>query len=239
MGLQPQHRFTDRSHGDLAIAGAPDELDPRRAAIHPAPWTWLRQQHGAEVVVATRVGEHAGAPADAVVTTVADAPIAVHTADCAPVLLEADGAIGVVHAGWRGLAAGVIEATARVMTDLGHAPQSARLGPCIRARCYEFGADDLAEVASRYGPTVVGTTAWATPALDVAAAVRAACAWIEVPLHDVGTCTACSSTHWSHRARQEPGRQALVAWLAAPAADADADADPGAGAVTGPTSVGR
>lgn len=213
MDLQPHHLFSDAGHGDFAVTGAPEDLGARRGAIHPAPWTWLRQQHGAGVVVVTRPGEHAGVGADAAVTTVADAPIAVHTADCAPVLLTADGAVGVVHAGWRGLVAGVIEATARTMADLGHPPRAARLGPCIRARCYEFGADDLAEVASRYGPSVVGTTAWATPALDLAAAVRAACEWIEVPLHDVGTCTACSSTHWSHRAREERGRQALVAWL--------------------------
>lgn len=208
-----RHVFTDHRAGDLAVAGPDAELAVRRAAVHPGPWTWLRQQHGGDVVVVTTPGEHAGAEADAVVTTVTDAPIAVHTADCAPVLLEAEGAVGVVHAGWRGLVAGVVERTADVLADLGHPPVAARLGPCIRARCYEFGGDDLAQVASRYGPSVVATTGWGTPALDVAAAVRAACAWIDVALHDEGTCTACSPVHWSHRARAETGRQALVAWL--------------------------
>jgi len=209
------HRFTDRRAGDLAVSGPPDELAPRRAAIHPAPWTWLRQDHGARVVTVTRPGEHAGEIADAAVTTVVDAPIAVHAADCAPLLLEADGALGVVHAGWRGLVAGVVEAAARALVDLGHPPRAARLGPCIRPRCYEFGADDLAAVASRYGHAVVATTAWGTPALDLPAAVRAACARIEVPLADDGTCTACSPVHWSHRARGDASRQALVAWSAA------------------------
>jgi copper oxidase (laccase) domain-containing protein len=218
MGPRAHHVFTDQRAGDLAVSGPEVDLAARRRAIHPAPWTWLRQQHGASVVVVTRPGEHAGAEADAVVTTAVDAPIAVVTADCAPVVLDGDGAVAVVHAGWKGLVAGVLEATVQVMTDLGHPPVAAHLGPCIRARCYEFGGADLADVASRYGPSVVGTTSWGTPALDVAAAVRAACGWTDLPLTDVGTCTACSSVHWSHRARAEGGRQAAVAWLSGDAA---------------------
>ncbi|MCB0977239.1 MAG: polyphenol oxidase family protein [Acidimicrobiales bacterium] len=218
----PRHRFTDTADGDFAVSGDSDLLTERRASVHPAPWTWLRQQHGSEVVVVTHAGEHAGAEADAAVTVVPDAPIAVQTADCAPVLLEGEGAVGVVHAGWRGLVAGVIEETAQTMTDLGHPPLRARLGPCIRARCYEFGVEEMSEVASRYGPKVVSTTAWGTPALDLAAAIRAACSWLEVPLHDVATCTACSSTHWSHRARGDVARQTLVAWLSDDVADPSA-----------------
>lgn len=214
MGPQVRHVFTDRRSGDLAVTVPEPDLTERRRSLHPAPWTWLRQQHGAGVVVVTEPGEHAGAPADAAVTTVVDAPIAVVTADCAPVLLEGDGAVAVVHAGWRGLLDGVVEATVQTMVDLGCPPTAARLGPCIRARCYEFVGADLADVASRYGPKVVATTAWGTPALDVTAAVRAACSWSNLPLADAGTCTACSPAHWSHRARGDAGRQALVAWLA-------------------------
>ncbi|MBX3313620.1 MAG: polyphenol oxidase family protein [Actinobacteria bacterium] len=213
MALRVRHVFTDQRSGDLAATAPAADLEARRHALHPAPLTWLRQQHGADVVVVTRPGEHAGAAADAAVTTVADAPLAVVTADCAPVLLEGEGIVAVVHAGWKGLVAGVVEATVQTMVDLGRPPTSARLGPCIRARCYEFGGSDLAEVASRYGPSVVATTAWGTPALDVAAAVRAACSWSDLPLADAGTCTACSPVHWSYRARAEDGRQALVAWL--------------------------
>lgn len=214
MAPTPQHVFTDTGHGDFALAGDPGDLAARQAAIHPGRWTTLRQRHGADVVVVTTPGEHDGAAADAIVTACPDAPIAVRTADCAPLLLVGDGALAVVHAGWRGLVAGVIEAAAETMDRLGHPAHTATLGPCIRPRCYEFGVDELAEVASRYGPKVVATTGWGTPALDVAAAVRAACSWLEVPVRDAGTCTACSPVHWSHRARGDQGRQALVAWLA-------------------------
>lgn len=207
------HRFTDVRHGDLAVGGDPEVLTARRRAIVDAPWTWLRQVHGARVVTVTEPGEHAGTEADAAVTAVPGAVVAVHTADCAPVLLVADGAVGVVHAGWRGLAAGVIEAAAGALSDLGHPASAAVLGPCIRPRCYEFDGPELDLVAERYGPTVRARTWAGTPALDVAAGVAAACRALGLELVDAGTCTACSPVHWSYRARGDAGRQALVAWV--------------------------
>lgn len=207
------HLFTDRRHGDLAVAGEPAALAARRAHIAAGPWTWLRLVHGSRVVAVTRPGEHAGREADGAVTTEPGAPLAVQTADCAPVLLVADGGVGVAHAGWRGLFDGVIEATAEALAAQGVTPHTAILGPCIRARCYEFGADELERMSMRFGSDVATTTAWGTPALDLAAAVASACRTVGLRVDDTGTCTACSSTHWSHRARGEPQRQALVAWL--------------------------
>jgi YfiH family protein len=207
------HRFTDRRQGDLAVTGDPGPLAARRAAVAPGPWTWLHQVHGADVVVVTEPGQHAGAEADAAVSATPGAVLAVHSADCAPLLLVGAGTVGVVHAGWRGLVGGVVEAAAAAMADLGGPPVEAVLGPCIRARCYEFGPAELAAVADRYGPGVEARTAWGTPALDVGAAVAEACGRLGVPLVDQGTCTACSPRHWSHRARSDAERQALVAWL--------------------------
>ena len=203
--------FTDTSDGDLMVRTDAAVLAARRAAVVDRPWSWLRQVHGARVITVTEPGEHAGEEADAAVTAVPGAVLAVQTADCAPVLLTGPGVIGVAHAGWRGLEAGVIEATAAAMADLGGAPDHATLGPCIRARCYEFGGAELDLVAARDG--VRGTTGWGTPALDVAAGIAEACRRLHIELHDVGTCTACSPIHWSHRARAEPERQALVAWI--------------------------
>jgi YfiH family protein len=205
--------FTDTSHGDLMVRTDPAVLAARRAAIADHPWSWLRQVHGSRVVTVTEPGHHAGDEADAAVTAVPGAVIAVQTADCAPVLFTGPGVVGVAHAGWRGLEAGVLEATAAAMADLGGAPTHATLGPCIRARCYEFGGADLDLVAARYGPTVRGTTGWGTAALDVGAGIAEACHRLGVELLDLGTCTACSPIHWSHRARSEPQRQALVAWI--------------------------
>ena len=214
MAIQVAHVFTDRRHGDLAVDGAPAVLTARRAAVRATPWTWLRQVHGFHVVHAAVPGEHAGVEADAVVTATPGVALAVHSADCASVLLVGDGGIGVAHAGWRGLVAGVIEATAAALADLGTPPQRAVLGPCIRSCCYEFGGGDLDLVAAHYGADVRSTTGSGTASLDLPAAVAGACraAGIE-ELDDAGTCTACSPQHWSHRAAGDTGRQALVAWL--------------------------
>jgi YfiH family protein len=208
-----RHRFTDATLGSLAIGLPAAELEPRRRAVVDLPWTWLRQEHGPAVVVVREPGEHAGAPADAAVAVGPGAAVAVHTADCGPVLLRGEGAVGVVHAGWRGLAAGVLEATIEAMVALGAPPTDARIGPLIRARCYEFGVDELDLVAARCGPAVRATTAWGTPALDVAAGIAAVCAEAGIAVADEGTCTACSPHHFSHRARGDAGRQALVAWI--------------------------
>ena len=97
---------------------------------------------------------------------------------------------------------------------LGATDVTAWLGPCIRTRCYEFGAADLDEATDALGPSVRSTTAWGTPAFDVTAAVRASLASAGVhELCDTGVCTACSPVHFSHRARAEPGRQAALIWL--------------------------
>lgn len=241
--------FSTRSHGDLAVGGDPDVLASRRAAIIDSPWTWLRQVHGADVVITRHPGEHAGVEADAIVTTVAEAPIAVHAADCAPIALVHDaGAIAVVHAGWRGLVAGVVSTAVDALsaavgaasaTHRGLAegegsgegagsgeggdpassessprPIRAVLGACIRPADYEFGAADLDEVEAVLGPSVRGTTRSGTPALDLPAAVRAALDACGVTnLTDTGWSTAEDQRWYSHRARRESGRHALVAWI--------------------------
>ena len=205
--------WTSKASGDLAVGSDPIVLAERRRAVAPGPWTWLRQVHGAGVVTVTAPGEHAGVDADAAVTDRPGAVLAVHTADCVPVLLVGEGAIGVVHAGWRGLAAGVLDAACEAMAALGAPAVSATCGPHIRARCYEFGAADLDEVVAACGDIVRGTTAWGTPALDLTAGVQASCDRLGLELHDTGRCTACSPVHFSHRARAEAGRQALVAWI--------------------------
>lgn len=200
---------TERADGDFALGAVDDEL---RATIHPAPWTWLRQVHGATVVVAAGPGDGAGVEADAAVTATAGAPLSVLTADCAPVVLIGDRAIGVVHAGWRGVVAGVIEATAAELGSLGATPVATVLGPCIGPSSYEFGDDELALVSARYGPGVCAATGTGRPALDLPAAVAAACEAVGWPAPEAGPCTSDPAFH-SHRTRGDLGRQVTVAWI--------------------------
>jgi YfiH family protein len=208
-------RFTTRADGDLAIAGDPDELAARRAALVDLPWTWLRQVHEARVVHVDQPGDGAGEPADAAVTAASGAVLAVHTADCGPIALVADGgAVAVAHAGWKGLAEGVVGATVEQLRSVADGPVRAVVGPFIHPECYEFGAADLQRVVDRLGPEVEGRTAAGTPALDLGAGIRTALAQAGVTeVTVVGGCTACGPDAYSHRARGDVGRQAVLAWI--------------------------
>jgi len=167
----------------------------------------LRQVHGATVVTVTEPGEHAGVEADAAITRVPLAKLAVRTADCVPLVLEGDGAVAVVHAGWRGLAAGIVETTVAALGPV----QRVHIGPHIRAGCYEFGDEDLDEVAASLGDVVRGVTTWGTPALDLTAGVRSVLG--DLRIGDTGACTACGDLYYSWRARKDTARFATIAWM--------------------------
>ncbi len=221
---------SDRRHGDLRAALG-DVAAGRRRALVDLPWTTPHQVHGRSVLVLATGGSPAGGgpaggcpagrrevEADAVVTSEVGQAIAVLGADCALVgLASADGVIAVAHAGWRGLLAGVLEATVDEMRGAGAGDISAVLGPCIHPECYAFGAGDLDEVAARLGPSVRGRTSEGALALDVPAAVAAALARAGVPAPvPLAGCTGCHPGYFSHRARRDEGRHALVLYRVAP-----------------------
>jgi copper oxidase (laccase) domain-containing protein len=148
------------------------------------------------------------------VATGAGRCLAVLTADCASVALGTpEGYYGAVHAGWRGLEAGVVEEAVEVLYDLGGSQVMAGIGPCIHPCCYEFSSDDLEVLAARYGETVRSTTRDSRRALDLPAAVRGA---LEVAgatlVVDSDICTGCTPGWFSHRARGDLARQALLVW---------------------------
>jgi YfiH family protein len=208
-------RWTGCAEGDLADAtGADPAVEARRRAVLDRPWTWLRQVHGCRVVRVAQPGDGVGAEADAAVSRAPGVALAVLTADCAPVaLVSAEGVIGVAHAGWRGLLAGVVEAAVDAMRDLGASGVGAALGPCIHPECYPFGVADLDRVAARLGPGVRASTRDGRPALDLPAAVLASLDRAGAELvADAGVCTACSPDHWSWRAGRATERQATVVW---------------------------
>ncbi len=136
------------SVGDEAAAVA--ENRARFEAAVPARVTWPWLEHGAAVVCLGPDGpRHAPHPADGVWTSERGVACTVTAADCMPVLFTLrDGrAVGAAHAGWRGLAAGVLEATVQAMcAGAGATPGDvlAWLGPCIGPRRFEVGADVLA-----------------------------------------------------------------------------------------------
>jgi hypothetical protein len=152
------------------------------------------QVHGTTIAVdcAERV------EADGQVTTRPGVAAIVLTADCLPVALAGPDAIGVVHAGWRGLAAGVLEAGVAATGAV-----AAAIGPGIGPCCYEVGDDVRA---------VFGTT---ERTLDLKAIARARLRAAGVAeVHDCGLCTSCDAERFfSHRRdRGVTGRQAGLAW---------------------------
>jgi purine-nucleoside/S-methyl-5'-thioadenosine phosphorylase / adenosine deaminase len=216
-GQTARVRFTTAADGDFATGQPADVVVPRRRALVPLPWTWLHQVHGDRVVIVDEPGAQAGAHADAAVTALPGAALAIQTADCAPVALVADeGLVAAVHVGWRGLTAGVVEAAADAVRRTGGSRLRAVVGPCIHACCYEFGVGDLDRVAARYGDGVRATTRSGRTALDMPAAVTSALAAIpnaEVTFASPG-CTGCGTpAMFSHRARGDAARQAMVVWL--------------------------
>lgn len=202
--------------GDDPAAVAENRARVAAAAGLPGPseWWFLDQVHGAEVLTVTGPPASGAAPprADAAVTASAGVALVVLTADCAPIALADDVSVGVVHAGWRGLLAGVVPAAVAALRAVGQGPVRAALGACVRAPHYEFGADDLAAMVGRFGPAVEGRTDAGTPALDVPAAVRIALAEVGVDdLADPGWCTAADPARWfSHRRDGETGRQGVI-----------------------------
>lgn len=204
-------------HIDAARASASARLDleRRRRALVDAPWTQPDEVHGRGVLVVDRPGDHDLAVGDAVVTAADGAVIGIWTGDCAPVALVGDdGAIAGVHAGWRGVAAGVIEAAVDRMRERGAVTVRAVLGPCIHPCCYEFGADDLDALVGVFGGAVRSRDREGRPALDMRALVAAALDRRGVTaLDDRSECTGCrAESYFSHRVRRERERQVMAIW---------------------------
>jgi len=206
-GAVAHARFTERSDGDLSSVGSAG-----LRAVVDRRWTLLDQVHGAGVVHVDEPGQGSGVAGDVAVTTAFDTAVAVRSADCVPIaLLSEQGPVAVVHAGWRGLVAGVIESAVAALGDCGAV--HAVLGPHIGPECYEFGADDLEMVVTRYGESARSTTRRGRAALDLGAAVEAALEASGAVSTRLGGCTSCEiGRYWSHRGRGEESRQGVVVW---------------------------
>ena len=208
---------TDRDDGDLHPGRVdPGELMTRQLAVAGRTWTMVDEVHGVEVhrCAANPEWVPTSATADIVVARPGDGPVAIWAADCAPVILfDRDGSTIACHAGWRGLAGGVIDAA--VAATGCPVDVLAVLGPTIHPCCYEFGAADLERVAVALDvapDAIAGRTRAGQLALDVPATVRHALGRHGISLVAAGPCTGCDPRWYSHRVRRDLGRHAVVAW---------------------------
>lgn len=213
----------------------PDSVRRNRAALQTKVGRrldFVRQVHGAEVrlISATTAGvrelpyavdgweipEAADVgdllEADGQVTALPGvAPVAL-VADCLPIAVAGDGAVAMLHAGWRGLAAGVVAEGVRAMRGLGaEGPLVAAIGPGAGPCCYEVGEEVHDAFSEHPGAVHRGRN------LDLKAVARHELGQAGVStVHDIGLCTICSdrSLFFSHRRdRGVTGRQAGITWL--------------------------
>lgn len=197
-------------------AAAVDANRRRLADQLGQPLSVIRQVHGIRVKRLQRTEDFAPAApaleeADGQALAVSGVAALVTVADCLPIALGGGGAGAILHAGWRGLADGVVAAGLRAVRELGGGDEvEAAIGPGAGACCYEVGE----EVHARF--TAYGSRARRGANLDlksIAAAQLEACG-VRV-VHDVGLCTICGpALFFSHRRdRGTTGRQAGVVWL--------------------------
>ncbi len=168
-----------------------------------ADWAWMRQVHGREVLEVSTPG--LAGKADALVTRTKGLPLAVRTADCVPVVMHSDRAVAVVHAGWRGLQAGVVARATEFLARAGEAPRRAAIGPSIGPCCYEVGPEVVEAFAGR-----ATTTRGNTTSVDLWSEAERQLANVEVWRADL--CTFCEEPFHSYRATGTEMRQTTVGW---------------------------
>ena len=168
----------------------------------------MNQQHGRD---AQMVDPSRPMPdCDGLISSSAEFALVALAADCVPIALAQGQSVAVVHAGWRGLAAGVIQRSLEVLgLNSGGGPVSAAVGPSARVCCYEVSSevvDALGPHASAEGRMVdTGKTA---------AAILSAAGVVDLTVMDA--CTICGSPerYFSFRTEgSDAGRQGVVAWL--------------------------
>ena len=180
----------------------------RHPVILPA-----EQVHGSSVaVIGSPRAREPLAGADALITDLPGVALAIRTADCLPVFFADPGrrAVGLAHAGWRGIAAGL---PARVVTAMRRSFQSrpfelhVAIGPAIRRCCYEVGP----EFEPRFGPHVQERDGRRTCDLvEAVAAQLTACGVRPERMTDAGVCTACDTERWFSLRREGPATGRLT-----------------------------
>ena len=200
--------FTDAADGDLTDPAVVSRL---RVELGVDAVATMRQVHGADVAWAMPglVPE-----ADALLSYTPNVAALVRVADCVPIVLatEERDTVGVVHAGRRGLVAGVVPAAAQILQDRGRGAVTAWIGPHICGRCYELDTDMAAEVAAAV-PQAASTTWSGTAAADLGAGVGAQLEELGATVHHLGGCTLEDDQFFSFRRNGTSQRQGALVVL--------------------------
>jgi hypothetical protein len=197
------------------------------ATLGGARPVWLHQVHGRHVLhIDASTPENPAEPADAAITLERGIACVIGAADCMPVLLATrDGrAVGAAHAGWRGLAAGVIESAVAALTEAAAVPARellAWLGPCIGPEHFEVGADvleafgvqarPLDQPHFRWAPRADGAARWRADLQGLGRERLARCGVAAISA-DPACTYADASRFFSFRRDRAGGRMAAAVW---------------------------
>jgi YfiH family protein len=198
-------------------ADRPEDVTRNRESVQAkvgARLAYIRQVHGSDVrrIAAVRDRDGELPLFDGQATALPEVALMVTVADCLPIALAGEGAVAMLHAGWRGLAAGIVAEGVAAVSELGATgPLHAAIGPGAGPCCYEVGEEVHEAFARR------GLQARDGRNIDLKALARAELqrAGVQV-VHDVAQCTICAdrSLLFSHRRDGGiTGRQAGIAWL--------------------------
>lgn len=213
--------FTTRHGGvsptpfDTLNLGANTEDDPEnvvenrrivRGQLGLSALHWQRQVHRTGIDRFTKGSEAGVVDADALITDERGVGLVIATADCLPVVLASSSEVAVVHCGWRGLAAGIVEQSVGAFRET---PKYAAIGPGIGQANFEVGP----EVIAAFGDLTADELAGRQLDLRAVAERKLRSAGVNEVAH-AALCTYSDERFFSHRRSAGPtGRQAGIAWL--------------------------
>jgi YfiH family protein len=197
--------FTTRAWGDVRETQAEIAMRLGVRLIRP------RQVHGGTVATVAADSDAVATEADALVTSQPGIAPAVITADCLPIVIAAPSAVASVHAGWRGLYAGVIANAVAELRRRAGGVLHAAIGPGAGVCCYAVGEDLHRRFRAR------GQDFRERANLDLKAIARVQLMEAGIArIHDSEICTICGDPALTYSYRREgpdTGRQAGIAWL--------------------------
>jgi len=199
----PGAAFGSLSDGDGRVDRSSRVAISDELGISP-DWATVTQVHGDTIVSVVDAGHHG--EADGLATATPGLPLVVATADCVPVVVMGHRNVAIVHAGWRGVANGIVPEAVSIIQRSDDSVSAVVIGPHIGACCYEVGGDVIEAIGGN-----AATTTWGTVSADLEAAIRS-----QVPGASVvstGPCTMGEFHYASHRRDGTSERQVAIAWI--------------------------
>ena len=202
---------TTAEDGNLATHTGDDlkkVLDNRRRLqnVLPSEPLWLNQTHSVNVIDAKNYDSE-NHDADAIISSQKNKVLAILTADCLPILVSGKSQIAAIHAGWRGLAHGIVE---HAFSRLKESPADCRvfLGVCIQSCCFEVGGDVLSAFAGFESAFSTVNHKFFLSLQEVATLKLCKIGVLKEHIVKESACTACDGRFFSYRKTKTIARQA-------------------------------